>query len=301
MYEVITFMYSHYFTRLDPAVGHSGNHDSQAQQSPHKAGPLLAAETRVNAVSCGLNSIPSNDPKHDPPEATTFPQTFSFPDGATSDLTNFSVPRFLSPLIDLPLIGLFEGVWPLSDAASWSSRSNPALDVGDSAIITRQSTPITERSNTPSVTTSEANANQRSSSSRLWAWFRGKEVRAAGNTLEIKESNGSTGEQANGTLQHACLKAEFKHPRKSPDDEAKKKSGVGNCFEKSLGPRESDEGLSKVIITREKGSSMHHSAQTDSSHRKGEDNYWEWDRERQQFIHTDTDTGKAVACPNWFD
>jgi len=31
------------------------------------------------------------------------------------------------------------------------------------------------------------------------------------------------------------------------------------------------------------------------------DDYWEWDRQREQFVHIDETTGEKVWCPKWFD
>ncbi|KAK0739155.1 hypothetical protein B0T21DRAFT_346501 [Apiosordaria backusii] len=32
-----------------------------------------------------------------------------------------------------------------------------------------------------------------------------------------------------------------------------------------------------------------------------EDTFWEWDRERQRFVHTDDLTGEEIVCPEYFD
>lgn len=320
-------MYS-YFAPLNPQICPDGGNHSRPGLPRRKAGPVKATETQVDAFSCPSQFVHSPvggccvlltiikgrsapETKSEPysTEGITFDQAMHISDWTTEDQPN-NIPRFLPPFIDLPLAGIFEGI--LSDVASWSSRSERAIQTEDSGVTTGRSTPFTDRSDVPSFTTIETRLEQKGLSSIIWAWFGWKEDTSSRRTLEIKEENSDRLGSSDDLP--CCVRSTLKCESSAGGGPRVVLQGAvesSHCVETISPTTDSHKEAKKVEIQGGETSSAYdggEAVQNDWTHlyqnsntTVEEEEYWRWDQGIQQFVHTDRDTGKAMVCPDWFD
>ncbi|KAK3998334.1 hypothetical protein QBC44DRAFT_363870 [Cladorrhinum sp. PSN332] len=303
MYDIIVVMISAYFNRIDPSLCPDNNPARQPQPPLQHAGPVEVGETQFNDVS---DSPTTSDPRPDHIEKNSATPALSFSEWDFRNRSSNPAPRGPFPLS--PLVGFFGGMRSTGNGASSSDR---VLDAEDLATSTgRSMTPSTERSNVPSVTTAESRADQKSSSSTFWALFGNKDVSGSGKSLQIEEPPTEALRSANATSPRACLTLDCKRLGRDPNTRFREDLTAERFVEIDSSSLGSDEASSQANMPKGRGSRMHEKSEPNHDERKelsrynnltAEDNYWKWDQQREQFIHLDVNTGKSVACPNWFD
>ena len=234
-------------------------------------------------------------------ESATFDHTIRIAD-CTAECQPTTTLHFLTSFTELPLAGILEGIF--GGLASWPSQSERVIDAEGSVATTGRSTPFTDRSDVLSVTTIETRVEQNGLSSAICALFGWKEDTSSRRVLEISEENSDRLVRPNNGLP-CCLCSALK---------CKCSAGEGPEL-KSLGPLDIRQGIEIDLPTtnscEETGEIVHDGGEAvqqgcahlsqDSNNTAEGDEYWKWDQDIQQFVHTDRDTGKTIVCPDWFD